>query len=62
MGFVLSVEPRETKGLWSVDTPTDALKLKREEMPEAMWNIYKEYAALFPSDLPKGLPPIRMGN
>lgn len=62
MVFVLSIEARETKGVWSADTPIDVLKLKREEMAKAIWEVYKEYAALLPSNLPKGLPLVHMGH
>lgn len=55
MGFVRSVENGGTDGLWREAAPTDVLNLKRDGMPEEIRKVCQEYAALIPSDLPKGL-------
>ena len=39
----------------------DVHKIEREGLPEEIWKICEEYANIFPSDLPKGLLPKRLG-
>ena len=41
---------------------SDVHKIKREGLPEEIWKVCKEYANIFPSDLPKGLPPKRLSH
>ena len=39
-----------------------AVHVRREDMPECIKAVLKEYNNIFPQDLPPGLPPIRMGR
>ena len=44
------------------DTSTEVEKIKREDLPDDIWNICDEFKVVFPKDLPKGVPPKRMGH
>ena len=39
-----------------------AIYVWREDMPECIKAVLKEYEDIFPQDLPPGLPPMRMGH
>ena len=39
-----------------------AVHVWREDMPECIKAVLKEYNDIFPQDLPPGLPPVRMGH
>ena len=39
-----------------------AVHVWREDMPECIKPVLKEYGDIFPQDLPPGLPPVRMGH
>ena len=39
-----------------------SLQLQREDIPEQIKGILKEYSDVFPDELPIGLPPKRMGH
>ena len=39
-----------------------AVHVWREDMPECIKAVLKEYSDIFPQDLPPGLPPVRMGH
>ena len=53
-----TVEEREGK------TQSDlySSQLQREDLPEQLKGILKEYADVFPDELPVGLPPVRKGH
>ena len=53
-----TVEEREGK------TQSDlySSQLQREDLPDQLKGILKEYADVFPDELPVGLPPIRKGH
>ena len=60
---VLSVVKSEDKdGQSSEDTSTKMEKIKREDLPDDIWSICEEFKEVFPKDLPKGIPPRRMGH
>ena len=40
--------------------PSDVDKIKREGLLDEIWKVHEEYTNIFPSDLPKGLPPKRL--
>ena len=42
--------------------PSDVHKIKREDLLEEIWIVCEEYANIFLSDLPKGLPPKGLGH
>ena len=37
-------------------------KIKREDLPDSIWTVCEKFAVVFPKDLPKGVPPRRMGR
>ena len=53
-----TVEEREGK------TQSDlySSQLQREDLPDQLKGILKEYADVFPDELPVGLPPVRKGH
>ena len=36
--------------------------LRRPHLPAVIWEVLKHYKDVFPSELPKGVPPARMGH
>ena len=42
--------------------PYDVEKLKRPDLPTIIWEVLKRYSDVFPSELPKGVPPARMDH
>ena len=42
--------------------PSDVEKLRRPDLPSAIWEVLETYSDVFPSELPKGIPPIRVGH
>ena len=43
-------------------TGCDVEKAFHEDMPESIKAILLDYKDIFPTDLPPGLPPVRMGH
>ena len=46
----------------TIGGPSDVKKLRRPNLPSAIWEVLETYSDLFPSELPKGIPPIRVGH
>ena len=44
------------------NTSTEVDKIKREDFPNNIWRVCKEFKVVFPKDLPKGGPPRCMGH
>ena len=42
--------------------PSDVENLGRPDLPSAIWEALETYSDVFPSELPKGVPPIRMDH
>ena len=42
--------------------PSDVEKLRRPDLPSTIWEVLETYSDVFPSELPKGVPPVRMGH
>ena len=40
----------------------DVEKLQRPDLPSAICEVLETYSDVFPSELPKGIPPVRMGH
>ena len=62
MGILRAVKSEDKDGQSGEDTSTKVEKIKREDLPDDIWSIYKEFKAVFPKDLPKGIPPRWMGH
>ena len=45
-----------------IDTRCDVEKAFHEDMPESIKVVLLDYKDIFPTDLPPGLPPVRMGH
>ena len=61
VGILRAVKSEDKDGQAVEDTSTEMEKIKREDLPEDIWKICEEFTAVFPKDLPKGVPPRRMG-
>ena len=46
----------------TIGGPSDVEKLRRPDLPSAIWEVLETYSDVFPSELPKGVPPVRMGH
>ena len=60
--FLRKVEESAEEKVEGEQVSSDVHKTKREGLPKEIWKVCEEYANLFPSDLPKGLPPKRLGH
>ena len=57
VAFLRKVDESAEEKVESERVPSDVHKIKREGLPEEIWKVCEEYADIFPSDSPKGLPP-----
>ena len=46
----------------TIGGPSDVEKLRRPDLPSAISEVLETYSDVFPSELPKGVPPVRMGH
>ena len=46
----------------AIGGPSDVEKLQRPYLPSAIWEVLERYSDVFPSELPKGVPLVRMGH
>ena len=61
MGLIRKVDDPRTREA-NVGAPSDVEKLRRPDLPTVIWEVLKRYEDVFPSELPKGVPPARMGH
>ena len=61
MGLIWKVDDPRTREA-NVGAPSDVEKLRRPDLPTFIWEVLKRYEDVFPSELPKGVPPARMGH
>ena len=62
VAFLRKVDESAEEKVKGEQVPSDVHKIKREGLPEEIWKVCEEYADIFPSDLPKGLPPKMLGH
>ena len=62
MAFLRKVDESAVEKVDGEENPSDVKKIKREGLPEEIWKVCEDYADIFPKDLPKGLPPKRLGH
>ena len=62
MAFLRKVDESAEKKIEGAQVPSDVHKIKRRGLPKEIWKVCEEYADIFPRDLPKGLPPKRLGH
>ena len=46
----------------AINGPFDLEKLRRPDLPSVIWEVWETYSDVFLSELPKGVPPVRMGH
>ena len=61
VAFLRKVDESAEEKVKGEQVPSDVHKIKREGLPEEIWKVCEDYANIFPSDLPKVLPPKRLG-
>ena len=61
VAFLRKVDKSAEEKVEGERVPLDVYKIKRKGLPEEIWKVCEEYADIFPSDLPKGLSPKRLG-
>ena len=61
MAFLRKVDELVEGKIEGEQVPSNVYKIKREGLPKEIWKVCEEYVDIFPSDLPKGLPPKRLG-
>ena len=62
MAFLKKVDESAEEKVEGEQVPSDVHKIKREDLPEESWKVCEEYVDILPLDLPKGLPPKRLGH
>ena len=62
LGILRAVKSEDKDGQSGEGTSTEVTKLQREDLPDNVWRVCQEFEAIFPKDLPKGVPPRRMGH
>ena len=62
VAFLRKVDESAEERVEGEQVPSDVHKIKREGLQEEIWKLCEEYTDIFPSDLPKGLPPKRLGH
>ena len=62
LGILRSVKSEDKDGQSSEGTSIEVDKIKREDLPDNIWRVRKEFKAIFPKNRPKGVPPRRMGH
>ena len=60
--FLRKVDKIAEEKVKGVQVPSNVHKIKREGLLEELWKICAKYANIFPLNLPKGLPPKRLGH
>lgn len=61
VAILRAVSVEKLNDLFGEDHPSYVMKIKRDDLPKEIWKICEEYAAVFPKDLPQGVPLKRMG-
>ena len=62
LGFVWMVKEEDVTEKYKGKSDLGVVNLWREDLPEEIKAILKEYNDVFPKDLPPRLPPIRKGH
>ena len=62
LGVLRAVKSEGKDGQSCEDTSTEVAKIKREDFLDNIWRVCQEFEAIFPKDLPKGVPPRWMGH
>ena len=62
LGFVRMVKKDNVAQKYKGKSDLGAVHLWREDLPEEIKAVLKNYDDVFPRDLPPGLPPIRKGH
>ena len=60
MGLTWKVDEGTEEG--TLGGPSDVEKLWRPDLPMTIWEVLEAYSDVFTSELPKDVPPVRMGH
>ena len=62
MGILRAIKAEDMEGQSGEGISSEIYKIKKEDLPDSIWWVCEEFAAVFPKDLPKGVPPGWMGH
>ena len=62
LGILRAVKSEEKDSQSSEDASIEVEEIKREDFANNIWRVCKEFKAVFPKNLPNGVPPKRMGH
>ena len=62
LGILRAVKSEEQDGQFGESIATKMGKVKKEDLLDNIWRVCDEFKAVFPRDLPIGVPPRRMGH
>ena len=62
MGVLRAVKSEDIEGQSREDNSFEVQKIKWGDLTESIWQICREFSAVFQKDLPKGVPPRQMGH
>ena len=57
MGVLRAVREDKLEGPFWKKHPSNIEKINRDDLPEEIWKVCQNFAAILPKDLPKGVPP-----
>ena len=60
MGILRLVKSEDMESQSGEDSSSDIQNIRREDLPNNIWQVCHEFAAVFPKDIPKRVPPKRM--
>ena len=62
LAILRAIKSENKDGQSGEDTSTKVDKIKRTDLPDRIWRVCKEFTAVCPKDLCKGVPPRWMGH
>ena len=62
VGILRAVKSEGVEGQSGEDPNSEVQKTEWEGLPENIWKVCEEFVVVFRKDLPKGVPPRRMGH
>ena len=57
VGLLIAVKSKGMEGQSDEDPSSEVQNIKWEDLIDGIWKVCEEFAAVFPKDLPKGVPP-----
>ena len=62
VGILRAVKSEDIEGQSEEDASSEVQMIKRDDLLDSIWQVCEEFLVVFPKDLPKGVPPRRMGH